>query len=161
MTSLIDHCGTSNCKPSSLFYPFLRALAQITQWWHFFVKTDDILRFRISQVAKYGLLFANPPFGLALSEDQVLKFEKMNLQARSCWRPWINFHGHFEHLIRSAHVPQLISTGLDYSTRILLDFLASRDGLLYASQGIHLNSQYDSHPPFFSSSEFHLRIHSK
>lgn len=45
-------------------------------------KTDDTLPFRTSLLAEYALLLANPPFGLALSEDQVRRIGEMSLQAR-------------------------------------------------------------------------------
>ncbi|KAH9481985.1 Adenosine deaminase-like protein [Psilocybe cubensis] len=44
--------------------------------------TDDILPFRTSLLAEYALLLAQPPYGLGLSQEQILRIGEMSLQAR-------------------------------------------------------------------------------
>ena len=100
---MIDRCRTTNCNPPSLLlHPFLRVLAKL--------HNDGIWS----------------PFRLASSEDQVLKIRE-SVRRHDMLTAWINFLRHFEHLIRSVRVLQLISTGLDHSARILLEFPASID----------------------------------
>ena len=91
---IVITCSTTNCNPPSLLlYPSLRVLAKL--------HNDGIWS----------------PFRLASSEDQVLKIGE-RVRRHDMLMAWINFLRHFERLIRSVRVLQLISTGLDHSARI-------------------------------------------
>ncbi|PPQ79136.1 hypothetical protein CVT25_002869 [Psilocybe cyanescens] len=69
-------CKTVSTLESHHILQYLKAGHPIS------ICTDDILPFRTSLLAEYALLLAQPPYGLGLSEEQVLKIGEMSLHAR-------------------------------------------------------------------------------